>query len=80
MVAESKFDIMSHILVPKHRKMSDAEVKNLFKSYNISKIQLPTIPSSDPIIQKIDAKPGDIIEITRKSASNPEIYFRRVIK
>jgi len=74
------FDILSHVLVPKHRIMSEKEIADLLSKYLISKIQLPEITPSDPAVEAIGAKEGDILEITRKGASGQEFYYRRVVK
>lgn len=76
----SGVDILSHVLVPKHRVLSEKETKSLFEKYNISYLQLPEIKSNDAVIEHIGAKVGDVIEITRKGASGYELYYRRVSK
>jgi len=40
---EKKFDVRTHILVPKHLKMTPEETDELMKQYNIDKKQLPKI-------------------------------------
>ena len=78
-MAES-INLTSHVLVPKHRVLSEEESKNLLDKYNISKIQLPEIVSKDPIVVALKAKVDDIIEIKRTSVTNKELYYRRVVK
>ena len=76
-----EFDIMKHVLVPKHEILSKEEKKALLEKLNISEKQLPKIFESDPVIKVLNAKPGDVIKITRKSPSAGEsIYYRIVIK
>ncbi|NOZ83167.1 MAG: DNA-directed RNA polymerase subunit H [Euryarchaeota archaeon] len=73
-------DISKHELVPKHEVMSEEEAKELLERLNITKGQLPKILKSDPMVQKIKAKPGDIIKITRKSpTAGTTIYYRVVV-
>ena len=74
-----KFDVTKHILVPKHTIVSEKEKKQLFEKYNISHKELPKINSDDPAIKHLKAKQGDIIKITRKSATAGEsVYYRGV--
>ena len=78
-MAES-INLTSHVLVPKHRVLSEEESKNLLDKDNISKIQLHEIVSKDPIVVALKAKVDDIIEIKRTSVTNKELYYRRVVK
>jgi len=76
-----RVDISKHELVPKHEVLSEEEAKKLLDELNISKGQLPKILKSDPMVQKIKAKVGDIIKITRKSKTAGEsIYYRVVVE
>ncbi len=76
---KKKADITNHILVPKHEKLSEQAAQKLLEKYNISKKQLPIIFSKDPAIQHLEANPGDIIEITRKSPTTNTSKFYRVV-
>lgn len=71
--------IQDHILVPKHKILTDKESETLLEKYNISKGQLPKIFSNDPAIKKIDAKPGDVIKITRKSPTAGKTVVHKVV-
>lgn len=73
-------DITKHVLVPKHRILSDKEAKSLLEKYNISIHQLPLLRIKDPIEQVINAKAGDIVEITRSGPTQDYLFFRRVIE
>ena len=77
---KSKIDVTGHILIPKHAKLSEKEKKELFEKYSISVDELPKIMKNDPAIAKLDAKPGDIIKIIRKSPIAGEIVFYRGVK
>jgi DNA-directed RNA polymerase subunit H (RpoH/RPB5) len=46
---------------------------------NISRGQLPKILKNDPMVQKIKAKVGDIIKITRNSKTAGESVYYRVV-
>jgi len=79
MAVPSRVDILKHELVPRHEILSAAEKKELLEKMSISERQLPKILDSDPVIKKIEAKPGDVIKITRKSQTSGEtVYFRLV--
>ena len=72
-------DILKHKLVPKHRILTKEEEKELLERYGITKKDLPKILDSDPVIKKIGAKIGDIVEITRKDIQKSK-YYRVVVK
>ncbi|MEM1988507.1 MAG: DNA-directed RNA polymerase subunit H [Candidatus Woesearchaeota archaeon] len=70
-----------HVLVPKHEIATEEEVKKLYEEYNISFENLPKIYVHDPAIKHLNAKPGDVIKITRKSKiAGESIYYRGVIE
>lgn len=78
---EVKLEIWKHVLVPKHEIATEEEVKRLYEEYNISFENLPKIYVYDPAIKHLNAKPGDVIKITRKSKIAGEtIYYRGVIE
>ena len=66
-----------HLLVPKHEKLSDKDKAELLKSYSISVNELPRILLSDPAIADLSVKEGDVIKVTRKSATSGEAYYYR---
>lgn len=77
---ESSFQPVGHILVPKHRILSEEEKNQLLEKYNVSTLKLPFILSSDVMVKQIKAKVGDIIEISRKSKTAGETkYYRNVV-
>ncbi len=80
-MAEDKetFDVAQHILVPKHVKATEEEVKSLLEQYNISMKQLPKILKNDPAIKQLDAKVGDVIKIERQSPTVGKVWFYRVV-
>ena len=67
-----------HILQPKHSKLSQKEVDDLLKDYNISLAQLPKIKSEDPSLPT-GCNVGDIIKIERAEGENTYVYFRVVV-
>ena len=73
--------ILEHEWVPKHRIMKPEEVEELLKKFGIKKWQLPKMLDDDPVAMLLGARPGDVIEITRKSPTAGETkYYRVVIK
>ncbi len=73
--------VLEHELVPQHRIMSKEEVEELKKKYGIKKWQLPKILHKDPVALLLGAKPGDVLEIKRKSETAGEAtYYRLVVR
>ena len=54
-------------MVPNHEILSDKERKELLEKYDIEAEQLPKILDTDPAVVSIEAIPGQIVKITRKS-------------
>jgi DNA-directed RNA polymerase subunit H len=78
---EAKLDILKHELVPKHTILTKEEAEELRKKYKIELYQLPYIKSSDPVVIMIDAKPGDVVKIIRKSPTAGEaVAYRYVLE
>jgi DNA-directed RNA polymerase subunit H (RpoH/RPB5) len=71
---------MKHVLVPKHQIVPQEYHKELMDSmYITSKSKFPEIKFHiDPIARCIGAVPGDIVKITRPSASAGEAIVYRV--
>lgn len=76
---ELKFDITTHVLVPKHEKANDEEVDSLLKKFNISIKQLPMIKNNDPAIKPLALKIGEVVKITRKSPTVGDYVYYRVV-
>jgi len=74
------FRILSHELVPPHRIMSDDEASAMLSKHDMTVDQLPMIDRFDPVAIAIGMKPGQICEITRKSATAiVSIYYRHCV-
>lgn len=72
--------ILQHELVPEHRVLSLEEAAELLRRLGVRPERLPQISINDPIARLLGAKPGDIIEIRRKSPTAGEsIYYRIVV-
>ena len=79
-MALAKFDVIKHVLVPKHTIISEKEKKQILEKYNISYKELPKIMANDSAIKHLKAKVGDIIKVSRISPTAGEsIYYRGVI-
>jgi len=71
----------NHILVPKHETMIKEEAEQVLEKYHCKATELPLIFANDPAIVGLGVKPGDMIKITRKSATAGEsFYYRYVIE
>ncbi len=77
---EMAFEPWKHALVPLHEKMTEKESKAVFEKYHLRMHELPKINSSDPALRNLNAKPGDLIKITRKSpTAGTTVFYRGVI-
>ena len=75
-----KFNVLEHELVPDHILMTEEETQELLKKYGITRGQLPKIKSSDVVVKQINAKPGDVLKIIRKSlTAGKAVSYRLVI-
>ena len=81
MSEKKKIKLLEHELIPKHIRLSQDEVQEVLARYLIHPYQLPHIKASDPAIRALEATPGDIIKIIRKSQTSGEaIVYRYVIE
>ena len=74
-----KFKVDKHILTPKHSKLGEREKAQLLEKYHVTSKELPKILKTDATLRELDAKPGDIIKIIRKSPTAGESIFYRVM-
>jgi len=63
------FNLFDHELVAKHEILPLEEREKLLAKYRVQPYQLPRIRTSDPAVKAIGAKAGDIVKITRDSAT-----------
>ena len=68
-----------HIDVPKHGLMTKKEAEEVLEKYHCKATDLPLIFVTDPAIVGIGVKPGDMIKITRKSATAGESFYYRYV-
>ena len=68
-----------HIDVPKHEVMTRSEAEGVLEKYHCKATDLPLIFVTDPAIIGIGVKPGDMIKVTRKSATAGESFYYRYV-
>ena len=59
--------------------MTIKEAEEVLEKYHCKTTDLPLIFVSDPAIIGIGVKPGDMIKITRKSATAGESFYYRYV-
>jgi len=70
-----------HVDVPKHEIMTRKDAEDVLEKYHCKTTDLPLIFVNDPAIIGLGVKPGDMIKITRKSATAGEsLYYRYVVE
>ncbi len=75
------FNLFDHFMVPKHEFATEEEIAMLREKYSIDKRNLPKILISDPAVQILGAKPGDVLKITRNSpTAGIHVTFRQVVE
>ena len=70
-----------HVDVAKHEIMARKDAEEVLEKYHCKTTDLPLIFANDPAIIGLGVKPGDMIKITRKSATAGEsLYYRYVVE
>lgn len=81
-LAELQFNISKHSMVPEHQLIpvsEEARISDILQSLGIkTKNQLPVILKSDAMARFLNAKSGDIVQITRASPTSGEHTFYRL--
>ncbi len=62
-----------------HELLTQEEQEEVLRRYKTTRPQLPKILTSDPVVRKLGAKPGDIIKITRTSPTAGVTVYYRVV-
>jgi DNA-directed RNA polymerase subunit H (RpoH/RPB5) len=81
-IGQLQFDVTTHRKVPIHRILAEDEKKVFVQKYHIASLkeQMPMIDSQDPMAKWIGAKPGDVVEIMRRSeTSGSTPYYRHCV-
>ena len=78
-IEKKQLDILQHKLVPLHVVLSEKERDEFLENFKITPDQLPKILNTDPVAIYIDAKPGQIVKIIRKSHTAKEAVAYRLV-
>ncbi|HLC20103.1 MAG TPA: DNA-directed RNA polymerase subunit H [Candidatus Nanoarchaeia archaeon] len=73
------FHVSEHIWVPQHKKLSKEEKEALLEKYHITVKELPRISKHDSVLSELSAEPGDVVKITRNSATAGKATYYRVV-
>ncbi len=68
------------MLVPTHEIMTEEEIADEFGDVEYDFKDLPKIKSDDPVVKAIEAKPGDILRITRESQTAGVFVTYRIVE
>ncbi len=68
------------MLVPKHEIMTEEEISEEFSDVDYDFRDLPKIRADDPVVEAIDAKPGNVLRITRQSETAGEFITYRIVE
>jgi DNA-directed RNA polymerase subunit H len=60
--------------------MTEDEIADEFSDVEYDFKNLPKIRSNDPVVKAIDAKPGDILRITRESQTAGVFVTYRIVE
>lgn len=71
-------DVLSHVLVPEMKVLSESEKNKVLEKFGINDNQLPVFSSSDPAVVALKANIGDIISIKRNDPTGKYISYRIV--
>jgi DNA-directed RNA polymerase subunit H (RpoH/RPB5) len=76
-----QFNILKHILVPKHVILTDEEVKEFKKKFNLKDVigtSIPDISRFSPVSLAIGIRPGEICKIERNSKTALNALYYRI--
>ena len=74
-----QFNILNHSLVPEHTIISEKDVEDVMKKYNlVNKSDLPDISRFDPVARVIGLRPGDVCKIVRPSKTAITTNYYRI--
>lgn len=78
-IKELMFNISKHELVPLHEILRDEKmISDIIEIHKIkSKAQFPLITKEDPMARYLNAKPGNLLRITRNSPTSGIYYIYR---
>lgn len=73
-------DVLTHMLVPEMKVLSDGEKTKVLNKYGIDETQLPKILLSDPAAAALKAEAGNLIKIQRNDGTGKYTTYRIVIE
>lgn len=74
-----QFNVLKHILVPKHEVLNPSQVTEFRKKYNVNNDkELPNISRFSSVAMAIGIRPGQICKITRPSKTSIYSEFYRI--
>jgi len=80
LVSKKNESLLNHVLVPPHEIIPEKEAEEIIKKFGLKKEKFPQILKTDPVIEEIGAKKGDLIKVTRNSlTAGKSIAYRVVI-
>ena len=75
------FNILEHVLVPKHIIITSSDIEKLKSKYRLeTKYQLPLISRDDPVAKFIGMRPGEVCRIERNSETAGVYHTYRCCK
>ena len=78
-IKNTLFNILDHVMVPKHKKLNQEEKKNIMMKFNItSEEEIPEISRFDPVAIILFLRPGELCEITRYNKTSIKNIFYRI--
>lgn len=78
LMKELRYNPARHILVPKHEKITDDDVKGLLEKHMLkSPFQLPHISKSDIMARYLGLRHGDVVRITRINDTSGSYFYYR---
>ncbi len=81
MLVKKLRSIMNHFLVPIHEIVAEEEAEKIIVKAGGKKERFPLISLSDPVIEELGAKKGDLIRIIRETpTAGKSIYYRVVVR
>jgi DNA-directed RNA polymerase subunit H (RpoH/RPB5) len=75
-----QFNILNHVLVPKHSILSKPEEIEFKRKFNILDNNIPDISYFSPVSLVLGIRPDDIVKIERKSRTAIKADFYRICK
>ena len=74
-----QFNIFNHVLVPKVNILSENEIEEVKKNFNLKDIQLlPEISRFDPLALAMAMRPGEVAKFTRSSVTALSTPYYRI--